>query len=59
VFKKAYQLYFKSPSTKGRDENNKNSAELRKEILTLKDSMNKKRICFDQPADHHIKITSY
>jgi hypothetical protein len=59
VLKKAYQLSFKSPSTKGRGENNKNSAKLRQEILTLKDSMNKKRICFDQPADHQIKRTSY
>jgi hypothetical protein len=33
--------------------------ELRKEILTLKDSMNKKRINYKQPVDHCIKITPY
>lgn len=53
AFKKAYYLYF------NRDVNNKNSAELVKEVMALKDSMNKKRICYKQPVDHRIKITPY
>jgi len=53
VFKKAFHLYFNKDWLKV------DFPKLRKEILTLKDSMNKKRICYKQPVDHCIKITPY
>lgn len=52
MFRKAYDLYFNRESIKV-------SMELRKEILNLKNQMNKKRIDFNQPEGHSINITRY
>ena len=52
MFRKAYDLYFNRESIKV-------SSELRKEILNLKNQMNKKRIDFNQPKGHSINITRY
>nr|YP_009704177.1 intronic ORF at intron 1 of rnl [Ceratocystis fimbriata]YP_009710329.1 intronic ORF at intron 1 of rnl [Ceratocystis albifundus]QEN73740.1 intronic ORF at intron 1 of rnl [Ceratocystis fimbriata]QFX74831.1 intronic ORF at intron 1 of rnl [Ceratocystis albifundus] len=48
-FKKAFNLYF--------SRENGLTEELKKQILYLKDSMNKKRTNFDMPIDHNIIIT--
>jgi hypothetical protein len=53
MLKKGYQLYFNS-KTYGHI-----SSEINKEILDLKDQMNKKRIYFKQPEGHRVIITSY
>lgn len=52
-FKKAFHLYLK------REGHKVDSSRLRKQILALKDSMNKKRTCYKQPVDHRIEITPY
>ncbi|SRR5258705_7719858 len=52
-FKKGFCLYYNKGGHKV------DNLGLRKEILTLKDSMNKKRINYKQPVDHCIKITPY
>jgi hypothetical protein len=49
AFKEGYQIY-----------NNDNKKDLvLKNILALKDSMNKKRVFFELPSNHSIKITPY
>ena len=51
AFREGFLLY-----NNNKDKNNK---EVSKYILTLKDSMNKKRIKFKMPSNHTIKITPY
>lgn len=51
AFKEGYQLYNKSK--------NKNDSLVLKNILALKNSMNKKRVSFELPSNHTIKITPY
>jgi len=52
AFRQAYDLYFNRESIKV-------SSELHQEMTSLKNQMNKKRIDFNQPEGHFIKITSY
>jgi hypothetical protein len=52
VFRQAYDLYFNRESIKV-------SSELHQKMTSLKNQMNKKRIDFNQPKGHFIKITSY
>jgi hypothetical protein len=52
MFKKGYDLYT-NRKTSGVSE------KLHQEIVELKDKMNKKRVNFEQPVGHHIKITPY
>lgn len=52
LFKEGYELYTKR-KTSGV------TAELIQTLLELKAQMNKKRVNFEQPAGHHIKITPY
>jgi len=49
AFKEGYQLY----------QNGNKNKDILKNILTLKDSMNKKRVLFELPSNHSIKITPY
>lgn len=56
MFKKAYQLYFNEDIYK---ESSSRGAELIKKIAAIKDSMNKKRICFTMPDDHCIRVSPY
>jgi len=49
AFKEGYQLY----------QNENKNKDILKNILTLKDSMNKKRVLFELPSNHSIKITPY
>lgn len=52
LFKEAFELYTKR-GTSGV------TAELTQTLLELKAQMNKKRVNFEQPAGHYIKITPY
>lgn len=52
VFRQAYDLYFNRESIKV-------SSELHQKMTSLKNQMNKKRIDFNQPKGHFIKITGY
>ena len=52
AFKQSYELYNNS-------NDNKLDSLMLKNILALKDSMNKKRVFFELPSNHSIKITSY
>lgn len=52
MLKKGYELYT-NRNTSGVSE------ELYQEIVELKDQMNKKRVNFEQPVYHEIKITPY
>jgi hypothetical protein len=65
-FKKAFHLYLLFLSRQipvlnesKREGHKVDSSRLRKQILALKDSMNKKRTCYKQPVDHRIEITPY
>lgn len=51
AFKEAYLLYS--------DNIDKDIKKVSKKILALKDSMNKKRVKFEMPSNHSIKITPY
>lgn len=52
LFRQAYDIYFNR-------EFNKVSPEIFKEIINIKNQMNKKRIEFDHKGDHSIHITHY
>lgn len=52
LFKEGYELYTKR-------ETSGVTAELFHTLIELKAQMNKKRVNFEQPVGHHIKITPY
>jgi hypothetical protein len=58
-FKKAYNLYHKPLVLNILKNKNLNRLEILEEIIKIKNTMNRKRINFELPNNHFIKITSY